>query len=430
MKASFQIIVLVVFIAAALFGVLVFSGAIPIGKESADLGQGTVVLWGTVRYDAIAEAIQSFNDAHQNFLVKYEEKSATTFDHDLLEALASGKGPDMVLLPDNLVFHYSDRIFTLPYQSYSLSTFRSTFAGASEVFLTGAGILAYPLAIDPLILYYNRAMLDSSTVANPPAYWEDVVKVVPLLTQKDDSGKIIKSGIALGHFANIDHAKDILAALFLQIGNSIIAPTAGGALQSVLGSSTSSDPANVLQFYTDFANPSKSVYSWNRSFPNSRAAFSSEKLALYFGFASELASLVSENPNQNFLIAPIPQIRNANFKSTYAHVLGLSILASSKNLNTAFIAANQMATTDFASRFAMAINVAPARRDLLAARPSDAFSPIFYNSALFARSWLDPSPDDTNNIFRSMVEAVLANNLTPSEAIRDANAKLNLLLNK
>ena len=50
MKGNFQIIILVVFIAAAILGVFVFSGAIPLGNQGNNTGaQGTVVLWGTVK---------------------------------------------------------------------------------------------------------------------------------------------------------------------------------------------------------------------------------------------------------------------------------------------------------------------------------------------------------------------------------------------
>ena len=89
-----------------------------------------------------------------------------------------------------------------------------------------------------------------------------------------------------------------------------------------------------------------------------------------------------------------------------------------------------MATGTFASELVSALLVAPARRDLLAVKPSDAYSPIFYNSALFSRSWLDPSPNDTENIFRGLIEGVLSNNATARDSLADANAKLNLLLLK
>ncbi len=427
---NFQLVTIIVFITLALFGVLVFSGAIPVGNNKKTGGLGTVVLWGTAKNSVIASLLEEFNNANPTFIVKYEQKSADSFDQDLLEALAGGVGPDMFFLPSNLAFHYANKIFAIPYQSYPLASFKNNFASAGEVFLTSKGILAFPLSIDPLVMYYNRSILDSNGVVYPPAFWDDLTSLVPRLTKKDDSNKIIKSAVALGHFSNIVHAKDILSALFMQTGNGIITEKDGTFSSSLSAVNQKSNLASVLKFYTTFADPNQDLYSWNKSFSNSSDVFSKEDLAIYFGYASELMSLIDKNPNQNFAVAPFPQIRNANFKLTGANVTGISILSSSKNFDTAFRAASLMATGDFASKFAVALGIAPVRRDLLKVKPADAYSPIFYDSALYARSWLDPSSADTDNIFRNMVEKTLSNNMTVENAISDANVKLNLLLLK
>src|SRR3989344_5047632 len=157
---NFQLVTIIVFIALAVFGILVFSGAVPIGNNKKAGGLGTVVLWGTAKNSVIASLLEEFNNANPTFIVKYEQKSADSFDQDLLEALAGGTGPDMFFLPSNLAFHYANKIFTIPYQSYPLASFKNNFAGAGEVFLTSKGILAFPLSIDPLVMYYNRSMLD------------------------------------------------------------------------------------------------------------------------------------------------------------------------------------------------------------------------------------------------------------------------------
>jgi ABC-type glycerol-3-phosphate transport system substrate-binding protein len=430
MKVNFQLIIIIVFVIAAVVGVLVFSGAIPIGTNNSTGSQGSVVLWGTVSSSDLSKPLIDFNNANPSFVVKYVQKSPETFDQDLLEALAAGEGPDLFFLPDNLAFHYANKIFTIPYTSYPLASYKSIFAGAGEVFLRDQGIMAFPMSIDPLVMYYNRSMLDANGVVYPPATWSELTGVVSTLTKKNDANKIIKSAVALGHFSNVVHAKDILSALFMQAGNPIIAQK-GGIFNSTLDSSVGNyNLASILKFYTDFADPNNPVYSWNKSFPNSDDAFSREDVAFYFGYASELRSLVNRNPNENFFVAPLPQIAGSTFKSTGARVTGIAISSSSKNFNTAFTAANLMSTSEFASRFAEALGVAPARRDMLAVRPTDAFAPIFYSSALYARSWLDPSPKDTDNIWGAMVNGVLSNALPADGAIKDASSKLDLLLLK
>ncbi len=430
-KGNFQIIIVVVFIVLAVFGVLVFSGAIPLGSSGGTGSLGTVVLWGTIKNETINPLIQEFNTANPTLVVKYEEKSADTFDQDLLEALASGTGPDMFFLSDSLAFHYANKVYAIPYQSYPVATFKNTFAGAGEVFLTSRGVLAIPIYIDPLMMYYNRSILDANSVVNPPAYWDDLSLMVPTLNKKDDSNKIIKSAVALGQFSNVSNAKDILATLFMQLGNPIVSEKNGTFIPTISNvTNPNSSPIPAVRFYTGFADPNQSNYSWNKSFSNSRDAFSAENLAFYFGFSSELNSLVNRNPNQNFFVAPVPQIKGANFKLTDAHVTGIAILASSKNPTAALTASSLLATSSFASKLSSALGVVPARRDLLATKPLDAYSPIFYNSALFSRSWMDPGATSTNDIFRNMIDNILANNLTIDAAISDAASKMNLLLVK
>lgn len=429
MKDNFQIIIVIIFIVGAVFGVLVFSGTIKLGNDGADQGQGTVVLWGTEKVEVMSPVLEAFNAAHPTFVVKYVQKFEDTFDKELLEALASQAGPDLFFLPDNLAFHYKNKLFTIPFSSYPLVSFQNNFAGGGSVFLTSKGILAFPITIDPLVMYFNKSMLDANGIVYPPKTWDELVTMVPTLTKKDDANKINKSAVALGQFSNITHAKDILAALFMQGGNPMVSEKEG-RLTSTLTDSSKYSVNSILEFYTNFADPLHPLYSWNRSFPNSVDSFSAENTAIYFGYASEIQSIVNRNPNLSFGIAPLPQIEGSNTKLTGGQVTGIAISAFSKNFNTAFIAAGLMSSGEFAKSFSSGLGIAPARRDLLTAIPADPYSPIFYSSALYTRSWLDPDPVETNKIFKSMIESVLSSNLSIADALRDAHSKLSLSLLK
>ena len=425
---NFQMIVLVIFMALAVFGILVFSGAIPLGDKKQKEGSGgTVVLWGTVQSDYMHEMVQDFNDTYKIYTIKYEQKSPENFDRDLLEALASGKGPDLFFLPDYLAYNYSNKIYTIPYESFPVANFKNTFAGARELFLTSKGFLAFPIAIVPLVMYYNRSMLNDSGIVYPPANWSEMVEMARVITKTDDSSQIIKGAVGLGQYFNILHAKDILAMLFLQTGNKIVKEE-GGRFYSAL--SDSDKISATLDFFTNFSNPLSAEYSWNRSLPISQDFFSAEKLAFYFGFASELRTLVNKNPNQDFLASPVPQLKNSNFKATSSRVIGLAVSAFSKNFNSALTVASLMSTGNFALPYANTIGTAPARRDLLALKPTDAFYPTFYASALFAKSWLDPSPTESDAVFRKMIDNILSNSLSSEASLRDASNKISNLFIK
>ena len=95
----------------------------------------------------------------------------------------------------------------------------------------------------------------------------------------------------------------------MQAGNPIVGPKNGSLGSALNNGGEKYDLGSILQFYVDFADPVKPVYSWNKSFPRAVDAFSSEDLAIYFGFASEFRSLLNKNPNQ------IPKIIRPDPKS-------------------------------------------------------------------------------------------------------------------
>lgn len=427
---NFKLIVIALLGFGAVLGIFVFAGFIDLENNVANSGPtGTVTLWGTVPSNLVNPLIDEFNK-NNTYTVKYVRKVAQNFDEELLEAMALGKGPDLFLLPDNLTFKYKNKIYPIPYTNYPLINFKNNFATAGEVFLDNKGILALPISIDPMVMYYNRTILDSNNVVYPPVYWDELHDFANIFTKKDGEEQIVQSAFALGQFNNVSYAKDILSTLFMQTGSPIVSEQ-NGLLRADLDNSQNDKNVNTvssLDFYTSFSNPVKPNYSWNKSLPLSIDAFSKEDLVFYFGFASNLKTLLDKNPNQDFQVATIPQLRNTNNKLTSARVTGLAISAFSKNLPASVAAATGLAGGDFARDYSNSQLIPPARRDLLAVVRQDSYFPVFYASSLFARSWLDPSASDSSNIFRAMVEEVLSNAKKPDTAIFDANNRLNILL--
>lgn len=434
-SSNFQLVITGVFIFFLVFGVLIFSGIIPLGKgkNSSTEGTGKIILWGTLKRQAMSELIEEFNNINETFTVNYVEKNTTTFDYELVEALASGKGPDIFLLPEDSILRHRDRVAELPFTNFPERAFKDTFISEGDLYLTKTGVLAMPLSVDPLVLYYNQDMLEGEGFAKAPAYWEDVLPMISKLTKKDSSGNPIKSTIALGSFENISYAKDILATLFLQVGNPIVEKSLQG-LSSSLNNQTQGLNRRageaVLSFYTDFANPTKDSYSWNRGLPNSKDAFVAGDLALYIGRASELFSIRERNPNLRFDVAKIPQGKGAgSIPATQGHMLAVAVSKASKNINTAFLAATKMADKPFAGSLSAELSLPPVRRDLLLVKPtSSSYLSVFYDSALISKSWLDPNSEKSSDIFSGMVSSVTSGRVLAGTALSNAAGSLDILL--
>ncbi len=431
--SNFQIIILVVFGVFLIIGVLMFSGFIP-GLRSPDIEglTGQVTIWGTLPRTPVQDLLDEVTQKHRAISIVYVEKSATTFDKDIIEAIASGVGPDLIMLPEELIYRYADKVLPISFETLPERTYRDTFIEEGELYLSSQGALGLPLSVDPLILYWNRDMLSGAGISAPPKTWEELLTMVPALVVKDSSGNIKKAGIAFGEVRNITHAKDVLALLFIGAGNPITSKEEG-ILRSVLDESLgmSLRPGEeALRFYTEFSNPVKGTYSWNKSLPASRDMFITGDLALYIGYASELFGIRERNPHLNFDVAGVPQTGGEGTKGTLGHILALSVVRNSDNAIGAYGVASLMSGEDFSFKLAQSIALPPVRRDLLSKRPSDAYQNVFYQSALISKSWVDPSPEATNLIFKTAVENVVSGKERPGDAIRTASRELSKLLTR
>lgn len=420
---------IVLFAFGGLLGVFVFAGFIDLGDKAVNsTPTGTVVLWGTVPNNLISPILDPIN-SKETLKIKYVYKNPSTFDKDLLEAFAVNQAPDLFFVTDDNVINHLNKISITPYASYPLVNFKNNFTSAGEVFLNNKGILAFPILIDPLMMYYNRTLLDSNNIVYPPEYWDQFPDLVKTFTKKDNNSSLLQSTFALGQYNNINNAKNIIVSLFLQNNNEITYYN-NGSYRSAIKKDILIEESlvNSLAFYLSFADPLNLNYSWNRSLPNSLDSFSKEELVFYFGFASELKNLLNKNPNHNFGVAPLPQIRDNNLKTTHARVLGIAISANSKNKSLSPLALSNLVSGKFAEGLSYSLGIPPARRDLLAKKGLDSYTPVFYSSALFAKSFIDTK--DSNIIFKNMIEEVLSNGYKVEDAINNLSNRFNLLLLK
>jgi len=198
----FQIIVIAVFAVLALLGLYAFSTFS--GSSGSGTNVGTVTIWGTLPHQAFDTAIASIKQSDASYdSVTYVQKTAATFETDLANALASGTGPDLVIINQEQLLSEEQKISPIPFSSIPQRTFLNTYPAINELYLNSTGTYGIPLVIDPLVMYYNRTLLSSAGVATAPATWEAVTGLVPLITKQNDTQQISKSAVALGTYANV-----------------------------------------------------------------------------------------------------------------------------------------------------------------------------------------------------------------------------------
>lgn len=100
MKSSpFQIGVIMFFSVAIVLALLIFTGVIGGSDKSKQSSvTGNVTIWGTYPTEIISKLISDFNAANQEYSVNYIPVLSGELNTKLAEAIASGVGPDIVVL--------------------------------------------------------------------------------------------------------------------------------------------------------------------------------------------------------------------------------------------------------------------------------------------------------------------------------------------
>lgn len=412
-----------------IFGLFIFGSLILFAtlRGSSKDELPSIVIWGTIAEGRFNSVLAAYNeDKKKPINVSYEMKRAEDFDSELVEALANSAGPDAIIVSQDMVMRHQNKIYPIPYESFSQRALKDTFVQEAELFATSQGILGFPFMVDPLVMYWNRDLFSSAGIATAPETWNEFYTLPQKLTKRDQAGNIIQSAVALGEFSNILNAKDILSALFLQVSIPITY-RAENTLAVALNDSKNGGES-VLRFYTEFANPIKEAYSWNRTLQNSQQTFLRGDVAVYFGFASEYFSLRNKNPNLNFDMAVLPQLKDTKVKTTYGNVYAFSMLKSTKNPIGTFQVLSYLFGKEFGELWLKDDTVAPARRDLLSEEPTNPIVAVAYRSALISRGWLDPNRAESVKVFKSMVERVTSGQARIGEALTAASQELQSLV--
>lgn len=425
----FQIVLLAVFGFLAIVA-LIFLSAFQAQHKKEEKAYGDkVVIWGTFPQSQFKSVLQDIASNDKPFnVVEYYQVPQDTFDDELVNAIAEGRSPDLIILKSDALVSLRAKLYPIPYDTFSQRDFQDTYVDGAEIFALKEGVYGFPIAIDPLVMYWNRDMFASNNIAQPPTTWESVVNdVSPRLIKRDTKRNVLQSAVAFGEYRNVLNAKLVLMMLALQSGSKMV--TEGERKYEVQLNTAIVDGSRApleasVQFYTDFSNVNSPLYSWNRALPMDRDAFIAGDLGLYFGRGSELQAIEDKNPNLNFDMAVAPQGAGATVRRTSGDVYALAIPRGSKNAQGAYAAARVIAGSQYASELASVFGMAPARRDILGQGEQDLYRKVIFESALITRAWFDPEPTKSDEVFMQMVEDIVSNRSRINEAVNDAIDRL------
>lgn len=414
----------------------VFFGILP-GSRPAEPERAKIEFWGLFDNFSVWKPIfDAYQKENSNVSFNYIQMDPDTYEQDLIEALASGKTPDIIMFKSSWLPKHGNKISPLPAAMMTLRDFQEIFPDIATIDFVrqpAGQIYALPVWTDVLVMLYNKDLFNTAGIATPPKNWDDFIKIIQKLTSKDKSGNLIKSGAAIGAANNVGNASDILSLLMLQSGAEMINSDGTEAIfdRSVIsGGSTYKPGESALRFYTDFADQKSNAYTWNNKFQNSLDAFVSGQTAIIFDYAVNVSLIKQKASNLNLGIASMPQLAGAAKKINYADFWGYSVPAASKNSEAAWKFLVFLTRKDINEYFSQTVLRPASRRDVLSGERSSPDLGVFADSILSATNWYRVDPKAIDDIFKEMINSVVLQGVKPTDAIRDGAARVTSLMRR
>lgn len=399
--------------------------------DSEVVGLGSsVVIWGTLPADVFSSILTELGEKDDAYrAISYRYIPPEDFDTTFVNALADQTPPDLLFMSHEKLVEHRNRLQAIPYESFPERDFRDTYIDGAGIFMLQDGVYAFPVGVDPLVMYWNRNIFSDNGLLKAPSTWEEIVSEInPKITTRNFNRNIELSAIAMGEYTNVKNSFSVISMLLAQGGSQFVTEREKQYQINLDSSVNGTQPlTNSLLFYTNFSNVNNTQYSWNRSLSLDRDMFVSEDLALYFGYGSEGKDLEAKNPNLTFDIAEVPQGVNTTNKRTYGNFYGFFIPKASKNKQGAITTANLLSGVEYAKRITEAYNIAPVNRQLLSAGSNDIYGRIIYKSAPNARGWLNPDRNKFDEIFSKAISDVSSNRTDVSGATGDTVTRLRQL---
>lgn len=416
-------------------------------------------VWGLIddsdAFKEINENYKRINPQIKNIQYKKVSSNVEEFERELLNAIASGKGPDVIFFHNSWLLEHAEKVAPYPQSNQYLGQFNKTFIDvATTDFIKDDNIYAMPLHSDTLALFYNKDIFNQQSIVKAPETWEELTKYVEKNTTIDQAGNISRSAVALGRSNNpggINRASDIITLLFMQNGLDL-----NNDNNYSVGFDQSASSISVLDFYTSFAKNSP-LYTWNSKMDYSVDSFRFGKTAMMINYSYMANRLKNTDPKLNFEVAPMPQFDLEN-KVNYVNYWGLAVIKNKAlipdNPNQPINYTNEdrvkeawkyikyVTTGKLTNKEGQEITATPdptelylnntkkpaARKDLIDKQKNDPLLGVFATQALTAKSWQRPVELKTDVIFNEMIDSVVSGKSTTREAVQAAARKLNILL--
>ncbi|MBT7553449.1 extracellular solute-binding protein [bacterium] len=365
-------------------------------------------VWDTP--EQMQSIIKAYTATHPTIKVEYKNFRYDEYEQKLLEAAWEDRVPDVFMIPASWLLKYQDRLQPMPksmqipilemqgtikpeavttlktINSLSLHDIKERYVDVvyDNTIMDGK-IYGLPYSVDTLVTFYNSDLLTAASVPEPMEDFHDLVEQIQNynLSKITTGNNIFQSGVAMGGTDNVPRFFDILSSIMLQ--NEV--ELKGSSFDPLANRTSAQHMAEAIGFYSDFANSTKAVFSWDDSLPDAFEMFTQGKLAYFFGYSYHADELRKRGVQFDWEMTNFPKTRGAEGTKYYSNYWVNVVPQKSKNTDAAWNFIQSTASKNLVVNYLNDNNKPTALRTLISSQLEDDEIRVFASQVLTADNW-------------------------------------------
>lgn len=416
-----------------------FSGKNNKNPEANQSPTNKIVVWDSFDDEYTFKDIFGQYEKDSGVEIEFVKKDPSKYETESVEALASGNGPDVWIIPNNWMPKHHDKLAEMPEKTMDPEGKKANNDVYKETYVPAAlsdnviadKVYGFPLFMDSLALFYNpklmQAKYDEYARTHPsqadrnsakilveaPKTWDGLVDFVKLYGE---------NAIALGGSTKTQNSGDILTALMLQYGAKMTSDDNSGALFQTAANQFTDEAypgTRALEFYTSFAKRGDQHYTWNKD-NDAYVDFANNKVAMMINYARMINDLTKNS--QNLKVTALPQVTGRENGITLSSYQVLTVPKSSKNQEKAWALISFLCSDSISNSYQTITKLnSPLKKD-----PKLISNDIKLQNQT-AQSWYNPDPAKVKTIFEGAIDQVLGGNKAQT-VLEGAAAQVTTLL--
>ncbi len=372
------------------------------------------------------ELIKEFQSANSNITVVQKHFPYDSYQQKVAAAVSAGSGPDIINLYYGWVPKYvkSGTLQQLPEASFSAEKIESSFAPMVKVNKIDGKYYTVPTAVRTLGLFWNKDIFKANGLdpEKPPKTLEELVEMAKKCT-KIENGKLEIEGLTFQPSGQL-HSW-FRPVLLKQFGQEPIS-----ADQKTVQWNASENGYKAFEFLVNLAKVDK--VGEKDFFTDDSTAFISGKAALHIDGSYRLGSLKSQAKDLNYGVTVLPSYNGVDTSFGSFWTNGITTNATGDKLGASVKFLEYLTSTDVMKTWTQKIGEIGARTEI-ANDPEllkdDKLAP-FIQQLPIADSYFYVDEDADRKALMDAIDKVLLNNVDPKQALDEATAQVQKLLDE